>query len=119
MLTAYESPSIIAKVGSLLRKPFPRSTEDIEVAVMDLEDIKYDLAEAVTDHMRLLYEKRKQMLWPKDAEKNLTELDRTVRLSGDVAVIERDYQLLCKIEQLVNDRIAIILALARISPQQM
>lgn len=101
----YESPKIINSIGKLLRKPLPRAAEDLDTYMIELDAARPELAEAVVDCMRLLHEKRKQLLWPKDAEKGLTELDRQTRLDGDIAPIERDYQFLLKLERLVEHRI--------------
>lgn len=89
-----ESPAIIEEAATLLRKPLTFNEEQIETYIIELDAIRYDVAEAIANQQRLLYEKRKQMLWPKDAEAKLTELDRTIRLNGDVASIERDYKFL-------------------------
>lgn len=61
--------------------------------------------------LRLLYEKRKQMLWPKDFEKGLTELDRTTRLDGDLAPMEADYQFMLKLDELIVARIELASAI--------
>lgn len=83
----------------------------MEAHIIGLEALRFDLAKEVADSMQLLYEKRKQMLWPKDAEKGLTELDRTTRLNGDVAILERDYQFLLRLESLVEARLNIGMSL--------
>lgn len=101
----YQEPAIVGEIGSILRQPLPLAHEDLEGAVIGLEAYRFALAEATVDAMRLLYEKRKQMLWPKDAEKNLTELDRTTRLNGDVAMLERNYAFLTRLEALVDARL--------------
>jgi hypothetical protein len=102
---------IISTVGAILRLPLPRAQEDLEAHIIELEAHRFDLAQATVDALKLLYEKRKQMLWPKDAEKNLTELDRTTRLNGDVAILERDYQFLLRIESLVEARLGLAMML--------
>lgn len=109
----YSLPSekIIANVGTYLRQSLPRAQEDIESHVIGLDALKYDLAEATANSLRTLYEKRKQMLWPKDAEKSFTELDRTTRLNGDVAILERDYKFLCRLEELVDARLNLAMLL--------
>ena len=99
----YQSPPIIAEVGKLLREALPTGGEDAEVHILELDALRYPLAEAVTNTMRMLYEKRKQLLWPKD--KDVTELDRSIRLNADMAPIERDFALLQKLEVLLKDRI--------------
>lgn len=104
----YESPEIINRVGEIMRKPLPRAAEDIDTYVIELDAIRLSLAEAISDHIRLLYEKRKQALWPKDMKvnnKEVTELERQVRLNGDLAPIERDYEFLTRLERLVEQRI--------------
>lgn len=96
---------IVTKVGELLRQPLSKEN------LIALDAIRYDLANERVKAMELLYVKRKQMLWPKDAEKGLTELDRTTRLNGDIAPLERDYQFLTRLETLVDSRIELALAL--------
>jgi len=103
------SDEIIAEVGEYLRKPLPRAQEDLEAHVIGLEALRFGLAKATTDSLQTLYQRRKQMLWPKDAEKNFTELDRTTRLNGDVAELERDYQFLVRLEALVEGRLNLAL----------
>lgn len=102
-----ETPKIVSEIGEFLRHPLPRAQEDLEAHVIGLEALRYELAEACVDAMQLLYEKRRQMLWPKDAEKGLTELDRTTRLNGDVAILERNYQFLLRVEALVEQRLSL------------
>lgn len=103
MENQYESPKIIKEAGELLRLPLPNAGEDVEAHIMALDAIRYDVAEACADWGRLLFEKRKQLLWPKDKE--MTELDRLTRMNADVAIIERDYALLQKIEVLIKERL--------------
>lgn len=103
----YESPQIIAEVGVFLREPLPLAQEDLEMHIIGLEALRFGVAVATADQLQLLYEKRKQMLWPKDADKSKTELDRSTHLNADVAVIERDYRLLCCLEDLIGDRLNI------------
>lgn len=93
---------IINRVGEALQQPIPKA---VKPYVEELESVRFKLAEARADAMQLLYEKRRQMLWPKDTAEKLTELDRTTRLNGDVAVLERDYQFLNRLEKLLDDRI--------------
>lgn len=109
--SAYRSPEIIERLGKVLRLPVPRASEDLEEHLVLLDSLRVDLATAACDHMRLLHEKRKQMLWPKDFDKKMTELDRTTRLNGDVAIIERDYRLLERIEGILEGRMALALSL--------
>lgn len=106
-----KSSEIIKKVGEYLRKPIPTTQKDLKLHVIGLDALRYDLAEACYDSMQTLYQKRKQMLWPKDVEKGLTELDRNTRLNGDVAVLERDYHFLLKLQDLVESRIELALSL--------
>lgn len=100
-----DEPTIIEEAGRLLRKPLSLAEEDIEMHIIELDAIRFELAEQKANTLRLLYEKRKQFLWPKDAEKNLTELDRTTRLNGDIASIERDYHFLGLIWDMVEQRL--------------
>jgi hypothetical protein len=108
---SYQPPAIISRVGELLRRPLSLAKEDLEQYVIDLDSTRFEIASSLTEQLQLLHEKRKQMLWPKDADKSLTELDRTTRLNADIAPIERDYQMLIRIEKLVDDKIQLALML--------
>lgn len=103
-----ESPEIIKRAGDYLRNPLPKDNKKLLEHITGLESIRFELAEATVDTMRLLADKRKQMLWPKDVpigKKEPTELDRSVYLNSDTATIERDYQFLIRIESLIEDRL--------------
>lgn len=105
---------IIKTAGEYLRVPLPRNKIKLQEHIIGLESIRFDLAEASVDTMRLLYEKRKQMLWPKDipvGKKEPTELDRSTYLNADTSTIERDYQFLIRIESLIQERLNIALKL--------
>jgi hypothetical protein len=101
----YQSPLIIIEIGKYLRSPMPLAQEDLEGHMIGLEALRYELAQATVDQLQLLYQKKKQMLWPKDAEKGMTELDRNTRLNADVSIIDRDYQFLLRLEPLVEFRL--------------
>lgn len=101
----YSSPEIIKVIGVFLRNPMPLAQEDLEAHMIGIEALRYELARATVDQLKLLYDKKKQMLWPKDAEKGMTELDRNTRLNADVSVIDRDYQFLLRLEPLVEFRL--------------
>lgn len=105
----YQSPQIIIEIGKFLREPLPLAQEDLEAHMIGLEALRYDLAQATSDQLRLVYDKKKQMLWPRDMEKGLTELDRTTRLNADVSLIDRDYQFLLRLEALVEFRLQMAL----------
>lgn len=100
---------IVKEIGEFLRKPLP--LEDLESHIIGLDALRFELSESRVNSMKILYEKRKQMLWPKDTIEKLTELDRTTRLNGDVATLERDYQFLQRLETLVDERIKLALTL--------
>lgn len=89
----YESPPIIHTLSIMRGKV----NED------ELEKLRYELAETTVDWLRKLHEARAQMLRPKD--KDMTELDRKTLLDSSVAVIERDYEFLLRLEGIVRDRI--------------
>ena len=103
----YSSPPIIAEVAPLLRNPIPRAQEDLDTHIIELNAVQYAVAEACCDMLQLLWEKRKQFLWPKDAPQKMTELDRQTKLNGDTAILQRDYELLCKIEGMLIGRLNI------------
>lgn len=99
----YESPKIIQEVGEFLREPIPKI--DIEDHIIGLEALRFELAKSTVEQLKLLQDKRKQLLWPKDMEKGLTELDRTTRLNADVSIINKDYEFLLRLETLVEWRL--------------
>jgi len=89
---------IVNKISPLLQQTISKEN------VIKLEALRFDLVELIVDKGQELAERRKQMLWPKGEEK-MTELDRKIRLDADTAQIERDYQLLVKVEQVISERI--------------
>lgn len=91
-----ELPPIVEKLRSCLSTP-------IEQDIDELRSLRVELAEAVVDARQLLLEKRRQMLWPKDKE--LTELDRKTRLDGDVAMYERNYEFLYRLEEIAKEKL--------------
>lgn len=105
----FDEPEIVGKIAPLLQIKIPIDDENLESHIIELNSYQYDLAVATSDIQRLLYEKRKQALWPKDKE--LTELDRKTRLDADTAPIERNYELLSKLEVLVAQRLQICMQL--------
>ena len=109
----YQPPKIVKRVGEILKKPIPYAPEDLDEYVRELLGIRVELAESVVEWGCLVAEKRKQMLWPKDAETKLTELDRTVRLEGDIAFIEKDYKFLVMLEKYIEQQLTMIVALKR------
>lgn len=100
----YEPPTeIIKRVGIYLSNAMPDGKDKLVAHLRGLEATRYKLAEATADWLQLLHEKKNQMLHPKDKE--LTEMDRRVMLNASIAIIERDYEFLCKLDVLVKDRI--------------
>lgn len=100
----YNPPvEIIKRVGMYLGITLPSNRDKLIEHLTGLEATRYKLAEARVDWLLLLYEKKNQMLHPKD--KDLTELDRRVMLNASIGVIERDYEFLVKLEQLVEERL--------------
>jgi len=108
----YLSPPIIEEVGKILRQQIPYASEDRDIALIELDAFRFPVAEARCKQLKLLHEKRKQMLFPKDFGKGLTELDRTTSLNSDVAVIEQDLKLLEAIEGIVEGRLGLLLTLS-------
>lgn len=100
-----KSEQIISQVGEYLRQALPKDASKLLEHVRGLEALQFDLTKERVDSMQFLYEKRRQLLWPKDIDTKLTELDRTTRLNADVAVLERDHQFLVRLEQLVEARL--------------
>lgn len=109
----YTPPPTIEKVSKALRISLPGAREDLEESIRVLDVIRVELAHAIADHQKLLYEKRKQYLWPKDAEKGLTELDRTTRLNGDLAALEADWTLLNALNEILEQKITLALVLIK------
>lgn len=109
----YEQPPIIKTVSEQLHLSLPRASEDLEVTIINLDGLRIGLAEAIAQMHRFIYEKRKQMLWPKDADKGLTDLDRKIRLDGDLAAFESDYQFLQRLDNLVEQKITLATILLR------
>lgn len=105
----YEPPiQAIRDISEYLQQPIPDDNLDngLEEHLRGLESTLYKLAEVKADWHKMLSEKKSQMLHPKD--KDLTELDRTIMLNASVAVIQRDYDFLCRVEELADQRIDII-----------
>ena len=106
----YVSPPIIHEVAELLGVPIPE--DDLDAHIIALNALQYAVAVNTVDSLKLLYEKKKQILFPRDIPNmKMTELDRTTRLNADTAVLQRDYELLTKIELLIKDRIEVCLRL--------
>ena len=109
---AYTPPTILGEAASLLANPIPAADEDREIHLIALDALRYHLAVAACDSLQLLYQKRKQLLYPKDVPHlKLTELDRQTNLNADTAPLERDYQLLTRLEALLQARIELCLFL--------
>lgn len=94
-MNEYNSPKIISKLSPLLQAKKP----DIDA----ISRLRYDLAVSLVDWQELLANKKRQVLWPKDKE--LTEMDRKIRLDADISQIERDYSLLELCWEIVSDLI--------------
>jgi hypothetical protein len=100
----YESPTgIIKRVGGFLSVPLPLDNVPLINHLTALEACRYELADKSTEWHRKVAEYRNRMLHPKDKE--FTELDRTTMLDAHVAVVRQDYEFLCKLEDLVKERI--------------
>lgn len=100
----YQSPTeILRRLGLYLGVTMPTSGERLVAHLQALEACRFDLAKKAAEWHKLTSEYRSRMLHPKD--KDLTELDRTTMLDAHVAVVRQDYELLCKLEEIVRDRI--------------
>jgi hypothetical protein len=110
----YEQPSIIIKVGALLREPI--DLDNLVEPLLELERLRYEVVEQKAEWLALLYQKRSQMLWPKTKEK--TELDRKTVMDASVAVIEKDYQLLCDVDSLIRERLTVVRLLLEYTPRK-
>lgn len=102
MQAGYQEPEIISQLAPLLQA----SVND--TSFEELEQLVYPLSLAIADQRQKLYLERKRMLWPKDVPMGKsppTELDRTTDLNATVSQLERDLELLIKIEAQVNLRL--------------
>lgn len=63
--------------------------------------LRLEILDKRVEARRELQQKRRMMLYPKD--KDMTELDRKTRLDADCAELERDYELLLGIENLLKE----------------
>ncbi len=96
-------PKIVDKLRPFLSKELPKNPNALRSHLLGLESLRFALAEARVEALYELHTKRRQMLYPKDKE--FTELDRKVRLDGDVALYERNYTFLVELEEIVKDRL--------------
>lgn len=100
----YKAPTeIIRRVGMYLQTPMPLDEKRLTQELVALDGCRYDLAEKSAKWHRLVAEARRRYLHPKD--KDLTELDRTTMLDANIGEVRQDYEFLCKLEELVRDRI--------------
>lgn len=99
----YHSPSIIPKIGELLREPLPTTRNDLLTHVAALTSLQFELADQLTSWIQLLHEKRAQLLRPR--EKDITELDRKTYMDANVGVIEKDREFLQEITVITNQRL--------------
>lgn len=90
---------IIKKISPLLQQPVTTTT------LLALQPLRLELATALADKGQELAERKRQVLWPKDKE--MTELDRKLRLNGDVAEIERDFTLLRLVNDIISDLVSL------------
>lgn len=100
----YESPNeVIKRVGIYLSVAMPTGKARLTEHLIGLEACRFDLARAATQWQQTLSEYKNRMLYPKDKDK--TELDRNVMLDAHVAIVRKDYELLCRLEELIKDRL--------------
>lgn len=86
---------VIKKLSPLLQQPFSKEL------LLGIQPLRLELSKEVVDLGQKLAERKRQVLWPKDKE--MTELDRKIRLDADVAQLERDYEFLLKVELIISD----------------
>ena len=91
------------RVGIYMNVAMPTDKKRLIKELQGLEACRYDLARKSAEWHKLVAEYKNRMLHPKDKE--LTELDRTTMLDAHVAVVRKDYEFLCKLEEIVRDRI--------------
>lgn len=100
----YESPlTTIKRVAEFLGEPLPSDSKALRAHLIGLEATRLELAEKRSDWLKMLHEKENQMLHPKDQA--LTEMDRRVMLHASTAIIRRDYDFLCSLEKLTEERL--------------
>ena len=99
----YKSPTeLLRQAGVALRLPLEKDS------LGELDAVRLPLAEAVADWHLKLAESKRQMLHPKD--KDFTELDRNIMLDAHVGVVRKDYEMLQRVDQLVEQKISLIIS---------
>jgi len=100
----YQSPTeVMKRVGIYLSVTMPQNKDRLVDHLLGLEACRYDLSQKLTEWHLLLADKKAIALRPKD--KDYTELDRNVMLAADVSVIQKDYDFLLKLDELIKDRL--------------
>jgi hypothetical protein len=100
----YQPPTeVIKRVGIYMSVAMPTNKNKLADHLVGLDACRYDLAKKTAEWHKLLADKKRQALHPKD--KDLTELDRNVMLEANVSVIRADYEFLVRLEELAKERI--------------
>jgi len=104
----YQGPNkILAEIGRYLSQPLPKEKDQLIEHITGLDSLRYSLAQSTSDWFKMLTDARQKMIRPKELDLKATELDRTTRLNADVSIIERDYKLLVRLEELVDQRVSL------------
>ena len=89
-------------MASLIRLPLPKGQKSIQTHIEALLDASVTLADELTNWHMKLHLKRRQVLWPKQADEKLTEMDRKIRNDADSAEVERDYEFMKQLKKLAD-----------------
>jgi hypothetical protein len=96
--------AVITDAGEFLSQAMPyENTADLRAHLVGLEAVGLRLAKARVEALKTLHDGENKMLYPKDKE--LTELDRRVKLQAAVSELKRDAEYLIALEELVARRL--------------
>lgn len=101
----YESPAqFFEKVREVLQEELDTShAETLRKQLAKIDAFRYELAEMRVDWLKKLSSGRARLLMPKDKE--FTDFDRKIMLDGATIDIERDYEFLLQLEEIVKGRL--------------
>lgn len=98
----YQEPlALYNKLREYLSIPLPK--KKLFEHLSELDAIRYELAEERSKALQALCERKAKSLYPKENDK--TDLDRKVMLDGFTAEMQRIYEFLASLEQIVSDRL--------------
>jgi hypothetical protein len=94
---------VITAVSKVLSIPIPDDRGSLIAHLKHVEGLGLELAVARVEALKTLHDGENKMLYPKDKE--LTELDRKVKLQAAVSELKRDADYLIALEALVARRL--------------